>query len=437
MASKSDIRITVIITIHNAEKYLEECLNSVCSQTFHDIEILCIDGGSTDATPSILRHYEQLDSRLYIINDSNTSYGHKVNVGIENAKGEYIAVLESDDMFKPDMLRTLYQIAEKYHPDFVNGEYEYFFNVGSQRFIVPHQMYQKQPYDCLIENDSHLENMEIMDRFWTGIYRKDFLNRNGIRLNESPGAAFQDMSFRFLTSVLAKTSYHSKVPVYQYRMDNPGSSMKDPSKTVVIADEHDFLTNELRKRDIRNKEIWELKYYWKYMDFYGNLCRLEGAGRQALAKRHFWELKQDMELASDYFCGDHPYASKDILNHPDEFLKRIENEFKEHKKNNDKLQSLYYRIGREGDIVIVGCGKRGQHVFDRLLYSVQERICCFADNFKDLWGTEKFHKPIVSPEEAASRYPQALYLVANKDHAVEMGAQLQNYGIDDENIRLI
>ena len=92
---REHIKISVIITIHNAEQYLKECLDSVCNQTFFDIEVLCIDGGSTDSSPSILKEYAQKDVRVQIINDSNTSYGHKINVGIEQARGKYISVLES------------------------------------------------------------------------------------------------------------------------------------------------------------------------------------------------------------------------------------------------------------------------------------------------------------------------------------------------------
>ncbi len=82
----SEVKISVIVTVHNAEKYLRECLDSVCNQTFSQIEILCIDGGSTDLSPQILKEYQQKDNRIQIIHDPNTSYGHKINVGMRLAK---------------------------------------------------------------------------------------------------------------------------------------------------------------------------------------------------------------------------------------------------------------------------------------------------------------------------------------------------------------
>ena len=126
MHKHESVIISVIVTIHNAEKYLRECLNSVISQTFSNIEILCMDGGSTDSSPQILKEYAEKDDRIRIINDSNTSYGHKVNRGIEEAKGEYVSVLESDDMYELFMLEKLYQIAEQYKTDFVNADYTSF-----------------------------------------------------------------------------------------------------------------------------------------------------------------------------------------------------------------------------------------------------------------------------------------------------------------------
>ena len=68
-----------------------------------------------------------------IINDPNTSYGHKVNRGIEEAKGKYISVLESDDMYELDMLEKLYSVIEQYQVDFVNGNYTCFFDVEGKR----------------------------------------------------------------------------------------------------------------------------------------------------------------------------------------------------------------------------------------------------------------------------------------------------------------
>lgn len=429
-------KISVIITIHNAERYLYECLDSVCGQSFEEIEILCIDGGSTDSSPQILSKYAKEDPRIRIINDPNTSYGHKVNVGIDLAKGEYISVLESDDYYEKNMLENLWLIVEKYHPDMVNGEYEMFWDVHGIRFHLPHQMYCKQPYGQLIYNAQHTEDMEIMDRFWTGIFRREFIQQKGIRLNESPGASFQDMSFRFLLSVLAETTYHLPTVVYQYRMDNPGSSMKDPSKTVVIAEEHAYLQQELEKRCISDKNIWYLRYYWKYMDFYGNIHRLQGPGREALFERYQRELKADWEqkVLVDYSPEKYPFADRQILENPDDYRRKIERDFQDFCQYTKRQQILLEKFADAKKIVIFGSGQIGRLLLRRELAAVRERICCFADNSPEKIGTVLDGVEIISPNQAVERNPDALFCIANKKYGDEMKQQLKDYGILEEQI---
>ena len=119
--------VTIVVTVHNAAKFLRECMDSVCGQTYKNIEIICVDGGSTDNSASILNEYSQKDERIKIINDTNTSYGHKVNIGIEEAKGQYIGILESDDMLKPDMVHTpIPKVTRKMRPILKNIQVQYF-----------------------------------------------------------------------------------------------------------------------------------------------------------------------------------------------------------------------------------------------------------------------------------------------------------------------
>ena len=299
MKNKS-IKVSVIVTVHNAEKYLRECMESVITQSLVDIEILCMDGGSSDASPQILQEYAEKDTRIRIIEDSNTSYGHKVNRGIKEARGKYISVLESDDMYEVYMLEKLYNIAVRYSPDFVNADYTCFFDVNGKRFRSVTKMYPDKDYNHLMENRRHPEEFGVIPRYWTGIFKKDFLEREKIQMNESPGASYQDMSFRFLTSVLAETSFHLDLPVYLYRTDNPESSMHDCKKTIVIAEEHNFLYHELQKRNIRNRYIWHNAYQWKYLDFLGNMRYLQEPYRQELFQRYQEELIKDRNILDSF-----------------------------------------------------------------------------------------------------------------------------------------
>ena len=87
MSKSIDPKISIILTVHNAQDTLRECIRSACDQSFREIEILCIDGGSVDSSPEILEELALEDDRIRIINDENTSYGHKINKGIDLARG--------------------------------------------------------------------------------------------------------------------------------------------------------------------------------------------------------------------------------------------------------------------------------------------------------------------------------------------------------------
>ncbi len=436
---KEAIRISVIVTIHNAEKYINECLDSVLCQTFRDMEILCIDGGSTDRTPEILRTYAEKDRRIRIINDPDTGYGHKVNRGIQEAKGIYISVLESDDMYEPCMLEVLYETAEKHHVDFVNGNYTNFYDGGGLRFGYITRMYQEKDYNCLIDYRKEPERFGVTTRYWTGLFRKEFLERERIKMNESPGASYQDMSFRFLTSILAERAYHLDIPLYLYRIDNPGSSMYDLKKTVEIADEHEFLKRELMKRDITDRFIWHNAYQWKYMDFRGNMRHLKGRYRQELFDRYLQELEKDRALLEEYsdlgyssFVGEMIYETPErvkALLEQDEVVEREERE-KEQRFSDDILNA-----GIERGIVVFGCGRIGKTVLERLRF-VRGHLCCLSDNSEALWNTQIEGINILPPEETVRRYPDALYIVANKLHAQDIRRQLQDMGISEDMISI-
>jgi Glycosyltransferases involved in cell wall biogenesis len=432
-----DIKVTVIVTVHNAEKYLRECLESVVSQTLKDIEILCIDGGSTDHSPEILQEYADRDSRIRIINDKNTSYGHKVNEGIRQAEGEYISVLESDDMYQADMLKKLYGIVEKYKPDYVNADYFNFYDINEKRYQALVKMYDNEDYGKLLKSEDSLKNMKQILRYWTGIFRKDFLIRNEIRMNESPGASFQDMSFRFLTSALAETAYHMEIPVYLYRIDNPGSSVYDAKKSVVIADEFDFLKKELINRKIEDSRIWRHYYTWKYNDFHGNLIRFGSAERKVLFERCYKELEKDRTALKEIDEQLYSEVITALLTKTEEEMwDRIDEIYNMNQKRIAWFRDSVWNLAENG-IVVFGCGMYGRSVLDYLkAMGMEKEIYCLADNAEELWNSKLENYSILPPEQAVSRFSRACYIVAVKYARDEICRQLREYGIDEPQISI-
>ena len=100
-------KVSILIPCYNVEKYIRQCLDSVVNQTLKDIEIICINDGSTDSTLDILRKYENRDNRIKVISKHNSGYGASMNIGLETAKGEYVGIVESDDFVEPNMFEKL------------------------------------------------------------------------------------------------------------------------------------------------------------------------------------------------------------------------------------------------------------------------------------------------------------------------------------------
>lgn len=106
-------KISVIIPVYNTERYLRECLDSVVNQSFQDIEIICVNDGSTDHSAEILNEYAQKDSRIQIVSQVNQGLSAARNAGLDVATGAWITFIDSDDALPHDALKILYAVAEK------------------------------------------------------------------------------------------------------------------------------------------------------------------------------------------------------------------------------------------------------------------------------------------------------------------------------------
>ncbi|HIU67085.1 MAG TPA: glycosyltransferase, partial [Candidatus Caccomorpha excrementavium] len=111
------VKVSVVVPVCNVEQYLRECLDSIMGQTLREIEIICVNDGSSDSCMDILREYAQADTRIKVINKVNAGYGHTMNLGIDMAQGEYIGIVESDDFVVPEMYQELYDIATAHDLD--------------------------------------------------------------------------------------------------------------------------------------------------------------------------------------------------------------------------------------------------------------------------------------------------------------------------------
>ena len=132
-------KVSIIIPTYNVEMYLVECMDSVVRQTLKDIEIICINDGSTDGSLEILKSYAEKDDRIIIVDKENGGYGIAMNIGLEKATGEYIGIVEPDDFVPINMYEDLYEIAKENNLDFVKADFYRFKrndNNGNMELLI-------------------------------------------------------------------------------------------------------------------------------------------------------------------------------------------------------------------------------------------------------------------------------------------------------------
>ena len=117
--ANSDIKVSVIVPIYNVKRYLAKCLDSIISQTLKDIEIICVNDGSTDGSEKVLAEYAKKDSRIKIVNRKNGGLSAARNTGMPYATGKYIGFVDSDDYIEPTMYELMYYNAEHFNSQMV------------------------------------------------------------------------------------------------------------------------------------------------------------------------------------------------------------------------------------------------------------------------------------------------------------------------------
>ena len=122
--NNTDIKVSVIMPIYNAYDYLRPAIDSVLDQTLREIELICIDDGSTDSSFELLKEYQQKDERVRIVTETNAGPALARNNGMKRARGEYLAFLDADDFFEPTLLENLYSSARERNLDVTIAEYD-------------------------------------------------------------------------------------------------------------------------------------------------------------------------------------------------------------------------------------------------------------------------------------------------------------------------
>ena len=263
-------KVSILVPIYNVEKYLQECLESLLNQTLQDIEIICINDGSTDNSLGIIKEYVKKDSRFKLINKTNSGYGNSMNMGLDIATGEYIGILESDDFANPKMYEDLYKLAKKSNLDIIKSDWNLYWTKGR---TIKADAIKKSKCNKVINIDRYKEILNIIPSIWSAIYKREFLTNNNIRFNETAGASYQDTGFAFKVMLTAKSLMLVNDAYVNYRQDNPNSSVKSSAKAFAICAEYEEIEKYIKENELLN----HLEYFYSIMfrAYRHNLLRLD------------------------------------------------------------------------------------------------------------------------------------------------------------------
>ena len=229
--------VSLLIPIYNVERYLRECLDSAVNQTLDNIEIICINDGSTDSSPDIIREYMDRDSRIKLIDKANSGYGDSMNRGLDMARGEYVGILESDDIMVKDALEKLVAAARSCDADFAKANFDFYWSKPDER-REQHEMFKAKDCGKAVHPSDTTRFFKQKPSIWSAVYKRSFLVQNGIRFLPTPGASFQDTSFAFKVIACADAATCVHDSVLLYRQDNENSSVNSSAKVFCVNEEY-------------------------------------------------------------------------------------------------------------------------------------------------------------------------------------------------------
>ncbi len=281
--------ISVVIPVYNGSKYLAECLESVRSQTLRDIEIICVDDGSSDDTLNILNDYARKDERFIVLTQKNLYAGIARNRGLEIAKGDYLSFLDSDDIFEPDMLEQMYTLAVRRDLDVALCLCDAFDS--DSRKVYPMRHAYRKDYTEGLDQECFCPRKDLPDKVftlccgwaWDKLFRTSFVKDNNLLFQGL--RTTNDAYFVFMSMLKAdKMGVTNHILVHQRRTADSISRTrwKDP---FCFLDALEAMQEEMDRTGVSSEvrkgfEMWMVNFlFWQIRSMYENcvLGRIEPA----------------------------------------------------------------------------------------------------------------------------------------------------------------
>lgn len=422
--------ISVIMPSLNVAGYIRTCMESVMNQSFADLEIIAVDAGSTDGTWEILQEYAAKDSRIRCIHSDKKSYGYQLNLGFGLARGKYIGVVETDDYIETDMYETLYRSMMSGGYDYVKGVARAFWEISND-IPVTYEIRDLRNAGGVLNPGEHPELFSADAYLWLGLYKASFVK--GIRLNETPGAAYQDIGFNFQVFQRSKKALYLDKVVYHYRQDNRKASGYDVKAFHYLLEEY------RRILEMGVPAEWIHAVYQRMAEqclgrFHnmaaGGRYWEESAGEIEELRRWLVEAKEQGNLIEESLSEYDRELLKLWMEGSDVLYVHCKEIYEK------KIQTVRecFRAAENHEIVIFGVGKYGTffHALGENRYP--GKVVAYCDNGLAVQGKTLQGVTVYEPAQAVKRFHEATFVVTMVRDKENARKQLLQLGVEDEKI---
>lgn len=301
-------KVSIVVPIYNVEKYLNECVDSILSQTLTDVEVILVDDGSPDNCGKIIDEYAKKDSRVIPVHQKNSGYSAAVNKGIDMARGEYVGIIESDDWIESDMYKALYDDAKKNDADVTKSLFYYYNPTLEEEY---RDVIWKNP--CQVDlryAPNHpftaVEWPKIVGfhaSIWSSIYRADFIKK--IKIPETAGASYQDFPFMIEVMTKAKRITVVKKAFLHWRNEpQQGNSTSASGKKLLLMVKNNETCLKILKKSGQYEKLKEAFFahvVWANTGFYYRVGRENQAEYYKRFRKLLMNIVNDETFEYKYF----------------------------------------------------------------------------------------------------------------------------------------
>ena len=290
--------LSIIITAYNIDAYIERGVRSVCNQTYHNLEIIVVDDGSTDTTGRILDELAEKDARIRVIHEENGGPARARNTGIAESRGNYIGFVDGDDWIDPDMYEKLFSALRDKQADIAVCRYRQVARTSTiDESLDRAVLFEGQ--EALAAYVEEREEFVIQNAAWNKLYRKELLEGNLF----PEGRWYEDIVFATEALARAGRCIYLDIALYNYIIDREDSIMNRRINSRTFTDQIPAYYEKTRLLQKRGREDLALThdyfFYKRLLLFWGDLSRSQDGGEYQLKLQEI--LERDRKRAEEAF----------------------------------------------------------------------------------------------------------------------------------------